>query len=76
MVTKSPGSFFPERSLYPQRLVIPRYWTENGSSEDGTFEDGTFEDGILEVLQYFNQTLSFLGPTRPGLARPDPLSKF
>ena len=64
MVTKSPGSFFLERSLYPRRLVIPRYWTENGSSEDGTFEDGTFEDGIfedgiLEVLQYFNQTLFF-----------------
>ena len=54
MVTKSPGSFFLERSLYPGRLVIPRYWTENGSSEDGTFEDG-----ILEVLQYFNRTLFF-----------------
>ena len=56
MVTKSPGSFFLERSLYPRRLVIPQYWTE-----DGTFEDGTFEDGILEVLQYFNRTLFFRG---------------
>ena len=56
MVTKSPASFFPERLLYPLRLVIPRYWTE-----DGMFEDGTFEDGILEVLQYFNWTLFFRG---------------
>ena len=61
MVTKSPGSFFPERSLYPRRLVIPQYWTEDRMFEDGTFEDGTFEDGILEVLQYFNQTLFLRG---------------